>query len=484
MSTSRPHARHTPPKPRGLYPHVFGRVVFPLLDRVNGTSVWSVYQGLNESQWWPLERHLEAQDAALGALLEHTRGQSTFYQRHWKDAPDERRATSHHAALDGLPIVTKEDLRGAQDDFPLPGFSGRTIVTRTSGSTGHPMTFHRTREQESWFWALRMRMWTWGGYVPGEPYLTLNLNARTAWKKRLQDVLFRCWYHGFNANDHDTDAVIRDLTRHHIPHLVGYSSSLYLLARAFEERGLSNPGVRSILATGDTLFPPYREKIEQVFGVPVVDYYGAGGEGIHLASQCEQAGLYHLHLEDAVFEILKDGRPARPGEMGEIVITQLHNRAMPLVRYATQDVAVAGHEAECSCGRELPLIEGIQGRVPDIVTAPDGTALVVHYFTILFEHLDGIGQFQIHQSEPDHIVARLVMTDPSLKQANEDDIRRQIGEVTHGSLRVEFEYTDDIPLAPSGKRRLVVSEIHPPERSPGSSLGAQAAAHAKAVGSS
>lgn len=464
-----------------LYPRLFGTVVFPSLDRFNKTHVWKTYRHLSESQWWPLDRLLEQQTRDLETLLAHARDGSDFYREHWKAAPETRRAGSHHPALDGLPVVTKEDLRAATGQFPLPGWQGRTIVTKTSGSTGHPMTFHRTREQESWFWALRLRMWSWGGYVPGEPYLTLNLNARTAWKKRLQDVLFRCSYHGFNANDHDIDAVIRDLTVRKIPHLVGYSSSLYLLARAFEERGLANPGVRSILATGDTLFPPYREKIEEVFGVPVVDYYGAGGEGIHLASQCERAERYHLHLEDAIFEILKDGRPAEPGEMGEVVITQLHNRAMPLVRYATQDVALAGDDAACSCGRHLPLIDGIQGRVPDIVTAPDGTALVVHYFTILFEHLDGIGQFQVVQDEPDALRVRLVITDPDLVTANEQSIRRQIGEVTNGSLDVTFEYPDDIPLAPSGKRRLVVSQVHPPERSPGSSLGAQAAHGVEAV---
>lgn len=464
-----------------LYPRLFGTVVFPSLDRLNKTHVWKTYRHLDESQWWPLERHLKAQASELEELSRYTRESSEFYREHWRNAPDTRRASSHHAELDGLPVVTKEDLRAASAQFPLRGWEGRTIVTKTSGSTGHPMTFHRTREQESWFWALRMRMWSWGGYVPGEPYLTLNLNARNAWKKRLQDVLFRCWYHGFNANDNDVEAVIRDLTKNKIPHLVGYSSSLYLLARALEERGLGNPGVRSILATGDTLFPPYRAKIEEVFGVSVVDYYGAGGEGIHLASQCERAERYHLHLEDAVFEILKDGRPAQPGEMGEIVITQLHNRAMPLVRYATQDVAIAGDDAICPCGRELPLIDGIQGRVPDIVTAPDGTALVVHYFTILFEHLDGIGQFQVVQEKPDALLVRLVSTDPKLMGANEQSIQRQISEVTHGTLDVSFEYTDEIPLAPSGKRRLVVSEVHPPERSPGSSLGAQAARAVEAV---
>jgi phenylacetate-CoA ligase len=359
--------------------------------------------------------------------------------------------------------VTKHDLRAALASFPLPGYRGRTFKVHTSGSTGEPMVFFRCSEQESWFWALRLRMWTWGGYRPGEAYLTLNLNPRTAWKKRLQDVLFRCSYHGFNANSHDVDAVLDDLRRRRVKHLIGYASSLYLLARAMRERGIENPGVRSILSTGDTLLPSYRAVVEDVFGVKVCDYYGAGGEGVHLASQCER-GAYHLHLENAVMEVLKDGRPAAAGEMGEIVVTQLDNRAMPLVRYATQDVAVVASEQECACGRGLPIVGGIQGRVPDIVFAPDGTCLVVHFFTILFEYIREILQFQIVQARPDRITARIVRADGYDAPRVEQRIRDAIAQATHGSLAVDFEYVSEIPLSRSMKRRFVISEIAAPLR--------------------
>ena len=117
------------------------------------------------------------------------------------------------------------------------------------------MVYHRGAEQESWFWALRFRMWQWGGYRIGEPYLTLNLNPRTALKKRFQDLLFRCSYHGFNANSHDVNAAIADMRRRRVKHLNGYASSLWLLAKAMREGGIENPGVTTVMATGDTLFP-------------------------------------------------------------------------------------------------------------------------------------------------------------------------------------------------------------------------------------
>jgi phenylacetate-coenzyme A ligase PaaK-like adenylate-forming protein len=449
------------------YPTLFRRALFPALDRLNGTRVSHTLAFLEASQWLPAERLHELQERKLRAALDWAERCSAFYRRLWREAGPERRAASAYPALDGLPVVTKQELRGAAAEFPLPAYRGRVVRVETSGSTGRPMTFLRSAEQESWFWALRLRMWQWGGYVPGEPYLTLNLNPRTAWRKRLQDVLFRCSYHGFNANRHDVDAVLHDLARRRVRCLVGYASSLYLLSEAVRRRGLAAqaiPRLAGILSTGDTLFPSYRRAIEETFGAGVVDYYGAGGEGLHLASQCEERGLYHLHVESSVIEVLKDGRPARPGEIGEVVVTQLDNRAMPLVRYATEDAAVpAAADARCPCGRALPLLAAVEGRVPDIVVAPDGSALVVHFFTILFEHLPGVRQFQVRQREPGRITVRLVLDGapgtPGTPAIVEPAVREAVARATAGSLAVDFEYVDDIPLAPSQKRRLVISEL-------------------------
>ena len=155
------------------------------------------------------------------------------------------------------------------------------------------------------------------------------------------------------------------------------------------------------------------------------------------------------------------GRPARPGELGEVVVTQLDNRAMPLVRYATRDLAVPSASTSCPCGRQLALLDSVQGRVPDVVFAPDGSALVVHFFTILFEHLPGIRQFQIVQRETGRIEASVVPAADYSRGAVEMRVRDAVARATHGSLAVDFRYVDDIPLSRSGKRRFVLSEVMP-----------------------
>lgn len=441
-----------------LYTRVFERVGFPMLDRLNGTTIAAKLAWLEKSEHRDPAEIARAQKAALESTVDRARRSSEFYRTFWATHTAARGLPSLYASLDGLPVVTKADLAGTRS-FPEPAYRGRVFTARTSGSTGSPMIFHHSAEQESWFWALRFRIWGWAGYRPGDPYLTINLNPRVEWKKRLQDVLFRCSYLTFNADNQDSERILEHLRRYRIQHLNGFASSLFVLARYMLQRGITNPGVIGVTSTGDTLYPTYREALERAFGLRVLDYYGAGGEALHLASQCpESATLYHLLPENALVEILDNEGPVAPGAPGRVVVTQFHNDAMPLIRYELGDIAVAAAPDErCACGRTLPLLASVEGRIPDLVVAPDGTFLVTHFFVVLFKNLQSIHRYQIVQDEPDRIRARLVARPGAPRQELERTIRREVAAATRGSLATEFEWIDEIPLSGNGKRRLVIS---------------------------
>ncbi len=443
-----------------LYTRNFERWVFPLLDRANGTSIGAKLAHLRASE------HLEPavlrrrQEEQAARVVEATRARSRLYRRLWRRGGG---PASDCPPLDGLPVVTKSDFAAAASggEFPLADYRGKVVTCVTSGSTGQPMTFHRSAQQESWFWALRFRIWGWAGYRPGDPYLTVNLNPRLGWKKKLQDVLFRCSYLTFNADNLDARRIADTLERRRIPHLNGFSSSLFVLARYMVDHGIRTPSVTGVTATGDTLFAPYREAIEAAFGVRVLDYYGAGGEGFHVASQCPESGLrYHLHPENAVLEILGDDGPAATGRAGRIVLTQLHNDAMPLVRYDLGDLAVpAPADAACACGRTLPMLERLEGRVPDLITVPGGGFLVPHFFVVLFKGLQSVYRYQIVQRRPGRMRVRLVAREGCRRTEVEDTVRREVAAATGERIAVDFDWLGDIPLSGAGKRRLVISDV-------------------------
>ncbi len=441
-----------------LYTRLFERLVFPALDRANGTTIGEKLDHLRSSEHDDPERMRGLQEQAAARVVETTAKRSAFYRRLWHGAPG---PASDFPPLDRVPVVTKSDLAKAGDDFPLAEYQGRVIRCVTSGSTGKPMTFLRSMEQESWFWALRFRIWGWAGYRPGDPYLTVNLNPRTAWKKKLQDVLFRCSYLTFNADNLDAERIAETLNRRQIPHLNGFSSSLFVLARYMLEHGVQAPSVTGVTATGDTLFAPYREALESAFGLRVLDYYGAGGEGFHVASQCAESGSrYHIHPENAVLEILGEDGPAPPGEPGRIVLTQLHNGAMPLVRYELGDLAVAAPpEARCTCGRTLPMLERLEGRLPDLISVPDGSYLVPHFFVVLFKGLQSVYRYQIVQRRPGEMIVRLVAHEGCRRPEVEEVVRREVAAATRDQIVPVFDWVGDIPLSGAGKRRLVISDV-------------------------
>ncbi len=442
------------------YSRFFGRWIFPLLDRLNGTTLASKLDSLLESEHLDRNEIERRQEREVERTVARTRRASAFYRHLWEYRTGEGPA-SRFPALDRLPVVTKADFAAAPDAFPLPGHQGKIISCRTSGSTGSPMVFHRSMEQESWFWALRLRMWRWSGYHPGDPYLAINLNPRLGFKKKLQDKLFRCTYLTFNADNQDSERIARALIRDRIPHINAFASSLLVLARYMLDRGLEPPGMVGITSTGDTLDPEYRRIIEKALGTRVTDYYGAGGEGFHVASQCAESGSrYHIHPENALLEILGKDGPAEAGELGRIVVTQFHNEAMPLVRYELGDVgAAAPDDARCTCGRTLPMLEKIEGRVPDLIAVADGTFLVMHFFVVLFKNLQEIHRYQIVQDEVAGIRVRLVPRGEGNRQPIEATVRREIDRATRGQLAVDFEWVDEIPLTGRGKRRLIISNV-------------------------
>ena len=443
-----------------MYEQIFQRAVFPALDRLNGTEISKVLSFLGDTESYSAAELRALQDQKLSQILSWTRQHSEFYRDFWEKSGEDRRASSDFRELDGLPVVTKDDLRAAASQFPLSAYKGRVHEIRTSGSTGTPTRFLRSQEQESWFWATRMRIWQWAGYELGQPYLALNLNKREKWSKRLQDLLFRCTYLSYNAENLDSRGVLEALRKSGAVHINAFGSTLHLLARYMRDNGVENPGVRVLTTTGDNLSQDHREEIETAFGVPVIDYFGAGGEGTHLASQCTQADRYHLHVENSVIEILRDGRPAMPGEVGAVVFTQLDNRAMPLVRYDLGDLATMGEGKPCACGRAHPTIREINGRACDVILTPRGGALLPQFFFIgPFKMTDHLRKYQVVQEELDRVVVKLVADPGCDKPAAEIAIRDYISQAAEGSLKIEFDWVDEIPLAGLGKPRPVVSKI-------------------------
>jgi phenylacetate-CoA ligase len=253
-----------------------------------------------------------------------------------------------------------------------------------------------------------------------------------------------------------------DRIRRHNPVLVdGYAESLNFLATYVRNGG--NPGFspKAVISSAQALPDNVRAAIKEGLDTSVFDKYGAR-EFSGIAYQCGESSDHHVMDESYIVELLVGGRPAAPGEVGEVVITDLNNFSVPLIRYRIGDLATAVDNTEpCPCGRGLSRIGRIQGRTQAIVHCGNGTWLPGTFFHHFFkDHEYAIRSFQVHQSRKGEFTLRIVKHDQFSEDAFRmilDELRHYVGDASQTVIDVEF--VDEIPLVSTGKHSPVVSTV-------------------------
>lgn len=441
-----------------LYAHLLKRMILPLGERLRGTHVLDNLRQLEKSQWWAPEQLRALQVEKLRALLAHAGEHVPYYRQAFRQAGFDPRAVDTVQTLQCLPILTKREVRRyLHHGLLADNYAQAALIPQhTSGSTGDPMHYYNHRAAQDRRMAATLRLWRWAGYAFGDRWVRLGSLPRAGWQKDLEAALSRCCYLQFReADDIILRARIAAIQQARPAMIRGYPSALYLIAQAAQKEGSDLKGPTCILTTGSTLYPHYRQVIEATFGCRVYDHYG--GEGTVISGQCEH-GAYHIHDEGVIVEFLTpEGRPARPGELARIVLTDLNNYAMPFIRYEIGDLGVPS-EATCPCGRELSLMESVVGRDTDIVVTPNGRYLNVHFFGVLLWRASGVEQYQITQDEIARLEVALVVNERFTAQDGiqlVEAIRAAGGE----ELQVDLRFVEHIPPAPSGKRRHIISKV-------------------------
>ena len=239
--------------------------------------------------------------------------------------------------------------------------------------------------------------------------------------------------------------------------IVGYPSVLFALARHQLETGATRGAVlpRYILSTGEVLYEFQRRTIESAFGARVVEEYGSQELGV-IASEAD-AGDWLVNWQHLIVEILRAGRPARPGEIGEVVVTNLHSGAMPFIRYATGDVVAAPdmHSgAPTSPTAKLPPIEG---RTSDMLITTDGRVQSNREMVDLLVRETGVSEFSLHQTKPDRLLCMSVRRGGSVGQ--EAKVTALLRSILGRTLRVEWKIGSAFRPLKSGKRRYICSSV-------------------------
>jgi len=451
-----------------LYGPLLAKALFPAFEAVRGRPTVRLLEYLQTTERLSVDALRDLQVGFLRRLLRHAYTHTTHY-RDVMDAAELRPEDIHDVGvLERLPLLDRETTRTTHE-ARIAAAGPKIAITKTSsGTTGEPVTVQYNEESRVWRDATRWRGYGWAGYHIGQRALHYWGFGPpvTSWTKRTKIKLDRAIKRDLyvDCTPRGDDALLDAVAQLHKfkpDVIVAYSAGAAALARFVNRRNLRNWNDIPVLVGAERLWPEDRAEIDRAFG-PAFETYGAR-EVMLMGSECDAHDGLHTSMETMIVEVVvrEHGRTraARPGETGEVVVTDLHNLAVPLVRYVTGDLAVAHGEERCACGRGLVKIGPIEGRVAETMFDGKGNPVSGLVFSILFALLGNeTKQFQIVQHADKRITLKVIVADaPALKDATQKALRDWVAKYLPG-IAFAIDHVAEIPLTAAGKRKIVVIE--------------------------
>jgi len=386
------------------------------------------HEALVHNEFSDIDKRQQEQLDRLCGVIDFCRQYVPYYRQHLNKEP-----LTDLTELQQLPVLSKLQLQQAAEKLKaerLPRGHQVTGVRQSSGTTGVPTRVLHTQVSDEVFATIKQREYRWFNFNPEHTLAAIRLPGQlppTSNGELKTDETMRRpgwpnvsrYFHtgaflGFSVLN-PVEVQLQWLQEHNPHYLMAYAESLEHLA--FAQSGtFAGNRLQALLSIAETLTKDMRTRINDAFARPVHQNYGLNELGV-VASRCPEGGRYHVHSEYYHVEIVdQDGQHCIPGQSGRILVTSLSNPAMPLLRYDTDDLAVATDQ-QCPCGRTLPCFGEILGRYSRIAYLPEGTLGHVGVIRDLLAALphdqsEFLRKFQIYQNRQGALELRIVGTRP------------------------------------------------------------------------
>lgn len=445
-------------------------IVWPAVTEGPTAKLLALQYQLRQSERWSPEALRAHQFMQLRQLVAHAARTMPFWRQRLRDADIDPGAPLTPEIWSRIPVLTRPEAQDAGARLhclSIPPAHGERMTTATSGSTGRPLAVVKTDLHRLMWQSFLLRDVLWN---------KLDFRAKNASIRTLRNAVLRPgeglrapgWGQPFDtvfATGPSVAFEIRRpvaeqaawLLREDPAYLLTFASNLPLLAQHFRDRAQRPRRLRILFSFAEIVTQDMRALCQDVFGVPIVDCYSSEETG-YMALQCpDYPPALHVMAEGVYLEVLDAaGRPCAPGEVGRVVVTPLHNFAMPLLRYEIGDFAECG--APCACGRGLPVINRVIGRFRDAVRMPDGSARAAFFGSKSFYKVAAIRQYQVAQTALDTIEIRVVAR-RELTESEVSFVTAKAREDLDPRFTIRIVYVDHIPRTPSGKSEEFRCEI-------------------------
>ena len=421
------------------------------------------YKAAKERENFTVLQWQEYQQQQLQQILWHAFAHVPFYKESFSaagiDAAALKKITT--ADIDRLPVLSKELLRRYGTTTLLAANREKNgDFFASSGSTGTPtqILFSHAMHQR-WMAIFEARVRNWAGVTSFEPRGMIGgrrVLADAANKPPFYRYNFfekQVYFSAYHISKENANNYLQGIRKYGVQYMTGYAMSNFFLARFFKELNIEAPQLKAVITSSEKLTPEMRQVFTDVYHCKTFDGW-SGVEACGLITECEQGSL-HISPDAGLLEVLDDRmQPVPAGIAGTVYCTGFLNYDQPLIRYNIGDKIILA-DKQCSCGRHMPVVQEILGRVEDVIVGKDGRQMV--RFHSVFNNLRNVKQAQVIQETTDTIHVKIVTegkADTTEKEMIKQRIMSQLGDMT-----VTIEEVAAIPLTANGKFKAVVSKL-------------------------
>jgi phenylacetate-CoA ligase len=431
---------------------------------IKRNNIFKQYKSLTESQFWPLDKLEALQIEKLNALWTHAIENVPYYGKISGEIGLGKNGLVSLSELSKIPLLTKDIIRKEKENFYAGNIDkSRFVKDSTSGSSGSNFFFFNDANKRPLYEALEIRKYDFMGVSKFDRELVIwgsSFDIKKSKDRRFGEL--KNWIKnkkiisGYNLSDEGIENIYKTLISFNPKIIKSYPSILMTVCEYFNKTGYKFEA-KAVHIGGEKLYDFQRKLIEETFNCPVYDYYAAR-DMKQVACNCTEKNGLHVFMENVIFEVVdENGNPMEEGE-GDIVLTDLHNYAMPFIRYKIGDRAKISKNRKCKCGRNLQIIDEIIGRTFEIIEFPNGNRVGGTFWTLILKSIPGIKDFQVIKKESNKILIKYTSETPgSIK--NFKELINNIHKFSGNDLILEFNEVDNIPVTKAGKMQFVISEI-------------------------
>ena len=448
-----------------LYSTIYAKLIYPVYHFAIRSDATKRIHELASHDRMSREQLAEVERAKLLALLDHAKKSVPYYAELLSEIDTDQKSGFDYEDFRKLPVLTKDIIRKQVEQLVSRQVDGNRLdPNSTSGSTGEPLSFYTDLRSKSYRKAAVARNRAWVGIHNGDPVARLwgaDIDARKAQSIRgtIHGLVTReIFLSAYELDEARLRSYAEAIRKHKAKLLIGYPSVLSTFGEFCVANSIAFPSLKAIICSAEALMPFHRESIESNFSAPLYNRYGCREVG-DIAQEAPGSNGLVVNSDRVYVEILDEqGHPCGTGETGDIVITDLDNYGMPLIRYVIGDRGSWAPAHSTDSEMPYPVLADVEGRSLDVVVTPTGNQIGGTFWTILLRKRPGIKMFRVVQSSIDAITIQYVRV-PEVRDIDTAYFEQKIREKCGSQMSIQFEEVTDFNIPNGEKFRLVTSMV-------------------------